>query len=175
MRKGRYSFLLLIFLFYCLHVKAQDGFAKAQVDTLHHRGFRDYQEAADSLYSRLLSKKPNSVREFTVDEKTFIAETRKVDTVIAIQMIHGQYTFYWGQVERSYNKLHKKLQSRKIRAEKTKKDTVLLYPNYGNGVQRAELYIKQKKYQAYIKYQLWQVNGLWYFTGKFEVVEQVDK
>jgi hypothetical protein len=55
-------------------------------------------------------------------------------------------------------------------------DTVLVYRNSGSiEVQRVELYFYQKKYKAWAKFQLWQVNQLWYLTGKIDLVEEKKK
>lgn len=166
MRKVRHTivFISLILVLFPL---------SAQTDTLHRHGFVNYKEAADTLYVRLLNKKFAGIQVFTVDQKTFLRETRKRDTIVPEQMVRGQYFSYWGRAERSYKKVYKKLRKRKVKVGKTLKDTVLLYRNTGSpDVLRAELYISQKKYNAYVKYQLWWVDGLWYFTGKFELVEE---
>src|SRR5688572_17289290 len=143
MRKGRYW---LVFIFF---IGAQFP-VFGQSDTFARHGFASYREAADSIFVRILDKKYKGIRQFTVDEQTFVNETRKLDTVIPVQMIRGQYLSYWGKAERTFKKVHKKLRKRKVRVGKTVLDTVLLYRNTGNAeVQRAELYISQKKYKAY--------------------------
>jgi hypothetical protein len=166
MRKVRHTIVLIYFITALFPLCGQ-------TDTMHRHGFVNYREAADTLYARLLNKKYAGIQVFTVDQKTFLKETRKHDTIVPDQMVRGQYLSYWGKAERSYKKVYKKLRKRKVKPGRTMKDTVLIYRNTGAAdVQRAELYISQKKYNAYIKYQLWWVDGLWYFTGKFELVEE---
>lgn len=148
----------------------------AQMDTMHSYGFATYQEAADTLFQKLLNRKFEGVKKFTVNEPMFIKETRKHDTVIVYQMIRGQYISYWGRVERTFKKTYKRLKKSKYTAKKTVYDTMLIYKNSGNSdVLRAELYFSQKRSNAWVKFQLWQVEGLWYFTGRFELVEEKKK
>jgi hypothetical protein len=140
---------------------------------LPHYGFSDYNEAADTLFARLMNKKLQPIYRFTLSENEFIAETRKTDTVVPLQMIHGQYLAYWSKAERSFKKVHKKLRKSRISAKRAVFDTVLVYKNSGYGdVIRTELYFYQKRYKAWVKFQLWEVNDLWYITGKFSLVEE---
>lgn len=146
---------------------------RAQVDSFQHQGFQSYNDAADTLFARLMNKKIQPLIKFTVNEDDFVKETRKTDTVVPIQMIHGQYLAYWSKVERSYKRVYKKLRKSRVTSKKAVYDTTLLYRNSGShDVVRLELYFYQKKYKAYVKFQLWQVNGLWYFTGKMDLVEE---
>lgn len=165
-RKVRDGFLWMGILFAIQPICAQ------YYDTFPRHGFVTANEAGDSLFTRLVSKKLQTVKEFTIDYQTFTKETRKVDSIIPEQMVRGQYVAYWGKVDRGYKKVWKRLKKRGITAKKAVRDTLLVYKNYGNDVVKVELYIVQKKYKAYVKFQMWQVDGLWYLTGKMELVEE---
>lgn len=166
MDKGRKAFLLFTAVFFFFQLSAQE-------DTMRRYGFSGYREAADTLFQRLMNKKFESIRKFTIDEDAFVRETRKTDTVIPYQMIRGQYLTYWGKAERTFKKVHKKLRKSRVTQKKAVFDTVLVYRNTGNpDIIRTELYFSQKKYKAWVKFQLWRVDGLWYYNGKFELVEE---
>lgn len=166
MGKVRIVSAVFIFFFFGVALKGQ------YVDTFPRHGFVSFQEASDTLFARFVAKKMQKVQVFTIDYPTFTAQTRLTDTVIPEQMIRGQYVSYWGKVEHSYKKVWKKLKKRGISAKRAIKDTLLVYQNSGIGVSKAELYIVQRKYKAYIKFQLWEVDGLWYLAGKMELVEE---
>lgn len=167
MGKGRKASLFFFFLFFIFCLSAQTE------DSLVHKGFTGYAEAADTIYARLIRKKYKSIREYTVSEAVFISETRKKDTAIPYQMIRGQYLSYWGRVERTFGKVRKKLQRSKVSQKKAHFDTVLVYRNTGNpDLISAEIYFSQKKYRAYVKYKLWRVDGLWYLTDRIQIVEE---
>ncbi len=142
------------------------------IDTIKRHGFVDYKEAADTLWSRLAGKKVTSLKKFTVSEKNFILETRRYDTAVTLQMIHGEWLIYWYHVDKSFKKVFNGLKKEKIDFKKAILDTVLLYKNKGStDLQRVELYFVRNKKRGYIKFQLWQLNDLWYFSDRMDFVE----
>lgn len=166
MFKFRKAILFLFFFAILFQVRAQN-------DTIIRRGFTDFQEASDTLFARLMAKKSRGVLEFTVSMADFTKETRKADTVIPVQMIRGQYISYWGRVDRTFKKVYKKLRKRRISSKRVVYDTILVYRNTGNpNIHRVELYFSQRRYKGYVKFQIWRVSELWYFSGKFELVEE---
>lgn len=143
-----------------------------RMDTMQRFGFDDYKQAADSIWSRLANKNVSSVKKFTISEKVFQAEVRKHDTAITNQMIYGEWQMYWYRVDKSFKKVFNTLKKEKIDFRKAKLDTILLYTNTGNDdMQRGEIYFVRNKKRGFIKYELWQVDGLWYLNGKLDFVD----
>lgn len=164
---GKLSGIFLIFLWF--QILPAQNYAP---DTLTRYGFSDYKEAADTLWARLAKSKLTSVKKFTVPESRFIQETRKHDTDITLQMIHGEWLMYWYHVEKSYKKLYNQLKKEQLTVKKAKIDTILLYKQTGDAaIQRAELYFVRNKKRGYIRFYLWEIDDRWYFIEKFEFVD----
>lgn len=165
MHKGRILFLIVL-------VFIQVPFAKSQELSNVHQGFHNYKEAADSIWAAILNKKVTTLNKFTVDLNDFTKETRKRDTVVKSQMILGYYRVYYFTVDKSFRRIKKQFKKEQLTAKKATIDTVLLYRNTGDtNIHKAELYFKRNKKRGYIRYYLWNVNGLWYLSGKLEYIE----
>lgn len=163
---GKVRFCIALF-FYFSSLSAQYG-----PDTLKRYGFSNYHEAADTIWSRLAFKKLTSLKRFTVTESSFVKETRKHDTAVVEQMIHGYWLAYWYHVDKSFKKVYNTLKKEKLDFKKAKLDTILLYTNTGSeDLQRCEIYFVRNKRRGYVKFELWRVNGLWYLNGKLDFVD----
>lgn len=164
---GKLRFCILFFIPFAF-VSAQN----VAPDTLKRFGFENYKQAGDTIWARLAAKKLSSLKKFTLGEADFIAETRKHDTSIAQQMIHGEWLVYWYHVDKSFKKVYNALKKEKIDFKKAKLDTILMYTNTGNpDLNRGEIYFVRNKKRGYIKFEMWRVNGLWYLNGKLDFID----
>jgi hypothetical protein len=158
---------VIIFVFFF------QGYAYSQ-DTLTRRGFKNYKEAADTIWSRLSYKKPLSMLQYTINDSVFLTQVRlRGDTVTPSQFVHGQWTAYYYKVEKSFSKTWKELHKKKINLKRSEKDTILIYKDPEQPTQeRVEVYFKRGKLKGMIRFQLWKVGEAWYLLGKIEYNEE---
>lgn len=140
-----------------------------QTDTLSPtKGFLNYREASDSLVARLTASKPGNIEDFLLSKTLFIKGVRQRDTTTPENFITGTYFGYQTRTRKSFKKLYKKIRSKPFYIKTAKRDSVYLYANTGDpSLHRVEVYLKRKKEHYYIKFQLWNINGTWYFYDKF--------
>lgn len=140
-----------------------------QTDTLHiTKGFSNYHQAADSLIARLIASKPGNIEDFLLSKSLFIKGVRQRDTTTPENFITGTYFGYQARTRKSFKKLYKKIRNKPFYLKTAKRDSIYLYANTGDpSLHRVEVYFKRKKEHYYIKFQLWNINGTWYFYDKF--------
>lgn len=136
-------------------------------DTMPHRGFSDYREAADTLWQLLARNKTGRILTYTMSEAMFQSVVRRQDTVTPSQFVRGQWIAYWNKVEKSYLKTRKTLKKQKVSLSRSRRDTVFVTRDAGNpAILRIEVYFFKGKQQGAIRFYLWQVGEMWYLVDR---------
>lgn len=165
--------VVLFLSLHLLHAQEMPGTARSN-DTFIRKGFAHPLEACDTLWKKLAFKKRGTLLPYTVSDSVFRSLVRKRgDTVTPNQLVYGQWLAYKHKVESSYKKAYKHLRKKKINLNRCIRDTVLTYrqaeqPDY----MKVELYFSKKKQLSYFRFNLWRVNGEWYFVDKIIYAEE---
>lgn len=161
MGKNKWFFIVFTVLFSCKTFGQADS-------TKIGRGFVNYFEATDSLIARLIASKPGNIEDYLITKSQFVAAVRLKDSTTPENFVVGIYYGYESKIRKSFKKLHKKIRGKPFYIKTSKRDSIYLYSNTGDpSLHRIEVHFKRKKTEYYIKYQLWKINGLWYFYDKF--------
>ena len=141
-------------------------------DTMVRKGFGSVAEATDTLWNKLMARKPQTLIPYTVADTLYYREVQKSQPELNMQMMHGLWLGYWYKVEKSYSKTRKALKKKNINLNRAKRDTVLFLINAKNAsIRRVEYYFTRGKTQYRLRYSLWRIEGLWYYVGEIDVEE----
>ncbi|MEY4002008.1 MAG: hypothetical protein RIT07_50 [Bacteroidota bacterium] len=141
-------------------------------DTLPRKSFVNYREAADTLWSKLASRKKSSLLAYTASDSVYYRLLRKQNPELSEQIARGLWLNYGYKVDKSYGKVYKQLRKQKIGLSRAKKDTILVSFTANNAeIIRVEHYFKKGKLQYCLRFMLWNAENGWYYTGNIEFYE----
>jgi hypothetical protein len=136
-------------------------------DTLPRKFFSGYREAADTLWSKLASRKKTSLMEFTASDSVYYRMLRKQNPELQEQIMRGLWLNYGYKVEKSYGKAYKK-----ISLQRAKRDTSLVSFDAKNAeIRRVEIYFTKGKIQYCLRFMVWNTEDGWYYTGNIDFFE----
>jgi hypothetical protein len=142
-------------------------------DTMFRKGFSNWKEALDTVWNKLVSRKPQTLLTYTMPDTLFYKETRKGKPEMHVQIMHGLWVGYWHKVNKSYSKTRKAMKKYKINLNRVKRDTVFITElGDKNDMMKVEQYFKKSKTQWCLRFYLWQVRGNWYLLEAIKVEQE---
>jgi hypothetical protein len=141
-------------------------------DTLPRKSFSGYREAADTLWSKLASRKKTTLLEFTASDSVYYRMLRKQNPELQEQIMRGLWLNYGYKVDKSYGKAYKQLRKQKISLQRAKRDTILVSFDAKNAeIRRVEIYFTKSKIQYCLRFMVWNAEDGWYYTGNIDFFE----
>jgi hypothetical protein len=141
-------------------------------DTLPRKSFVNYREAADTLWSKLASRKKSSLLAYTASDSVYYRMLRKQNTELSEQIMRGLWLNYGYKVDKSYGQVYKRMRKEKISLQRAKRDTILVSFNAKNAeIMRVEQYFTKGKLQYCLRFMLWNAEDGWYYTGNIDFFE----
>lgn len=141
-------------------------------DTLPRKSFSGYREAADTLWSKLASRKQQTLLTYTAPDTVYYGMLRKQNPEMQEQIMRGLWLNYGYKIDKSFGRTYKQLRKQKISMQRAKRDTMLVSFTAKNAeIIRVEQYFTKGKLQYCLRFMVWNTDFGWYYTGNIDYFE----